>query len=420
MEATLLEDLRRCVDLDPNWCDAFLNTQDCAFKFWQNRPFTYSRLSYELGLDSPPCKLFAKDSWSEALREEHKVHDDMQGHFGAGVLYGHQKLDSNEFFYHPVLDITPWAVLFPPDTQYENLPPFDRTPMVHWMLYFVVIGKPLSTAKSPRELLGAIFHAMMAHFTMWWGYKYLHRDISTSNILITAPRRCFKEPYHPLTAPMVEKFKDKGVLCEGLLIDADLARDINEKEVTDGEIISGTCTSLSRRLHQALKGYGGARVHSPVDDIESSIWVLVITLYEQADALKLVQNLDFDQRYALEAFKKGDLQDIYLTKELLVSSPNKLFPQCPPLDSFTHDILKLCGSMKGKRLLSEEEAMLVYHRYFDQTLQCLDSKDPMLAAGWKDVFSRPYIEERKPILARKGCRPPPLPPLADIMGNSAS
>ncbi|KAF8308624.1 hypothetical protein DL93DRAFT_1868158 [Clavulina sp. PMI_390] len=243
--------------------------------------------------------------------------------FDAGQVYRYHELGSDRSFCHPIQ----------------------------------VIWEPLRLAKTPLELLTAIFHAMLGHFNMWWDYGNLHRDVGASNLIITQPRRCIQEAYYPPTHPMVENFKGQDVTCVGLLIDGDLAR---RTDNTGQAKTIGKYASMSRRLHQALRGHGGPITHSPIDDIESSVWSLTWVLYEQACKVELKDSFTPDQRDAMEALRSENPTEIHVAKRVLSSVPGKIFPQCFQLDSFISETLKLCGSLIGRSTVSENEALFIY------------------------------------------------------------
>lgn len=83
----------------------------------------------------------------------------MLGEFGAPDLWAHQVLDSNKFFYQENDSLNDWHIFI--DPQAVESTPFHRNVLVHSAMYFSTIGVPLHEAKTPRELLVAILHAML-------------------------------------------------------------------------------------------------------------------------------------------------------------------------------------------------------------------------------------------------------------------
>ncbi|KAI0034246.1 hypothetical protein K488DRAFT_6567, partial [Vararia minispora EC-137] len=115
----------------------------------------------------------------------------------------------------------------------------------HYRHVVLGIGRPLTSFKSPEEVVAAVADAQIAHEDAF-GTRILHRDISAGNILIS--------------------LDGKG----GLLIDWELALNLDRTVRTTRQWITGTWQFMSFRL---LKQIG--KGHQVSDDMESILWVLI-------------------------------------------------------------------------------------------------------------------------------------------------
>ncbi|KAF8310778.1 hypothetical protein DL93DRAFT_1571162 [Clavulina sp. PMI_390] len=156
-----------------------------AFHFWQHAPLV--KANVDDNDDSIPPLVFAKDTWAPPGYTEVKISEKMSGEFGAAELWAHQVLDSNEFFYEDSDNISPWYLFA------RTRPKLPPARLVHVVMYFSSVGKPLHCAKNVHELLTAIFHAMLAHYALFKKHNILHRDVSYNNIMLTA-KRGYKVP----------------------------------------------------------------------------------------------------------------------------------------------------------------------------------------------------------------------------------
>lgn len=109
--------------------------------------------------DETPEKLLVKDTWApEDHATEGAVHKLMSGEFGAPKLWGHQVLDSNHFFFDSLSSTTDWHIFTTLGLEYKA---FYHNKLVHLAMYFTTIGESLEEAKTVRELLVAVLHAML-------------------------------------------------------------------------------------------------------------------------------------------------------------------------------------------------------------------------------------------------------------------
>lgn len=131
--------------------DAEKAAQDDALQLWHKiHPIVDEEI---------PDELLAKDTWApEHHAAEGAIHELMSGEFGTPKLWGHQVLDSNHFFFDAPSSTTDWHIFTTPGLEYK---PFDHKKLVHLAMYFTTIGVSLEEAKSVRDLLVAVLHAML-------------------------------------------------------------------------------------------------------------------------------------------------------------------------------------------------------------------------------------------------------------------
>lgn len=109
-----------------------------------------------------PEFIFMKDSWPAADGpDEHQIYRAMSREFGAPKLLFTQTLDTNEFFYSAPEFTKDWSLFCNPTIR-EDAKPFPQSHSIHLATYFATVGTPLRTAKTPRELLTTILHAMLS------------------------------------------------------------------------------------------------------------------------------------------------------------------------------------------------------------------------------------------------------------------
>ncbi|KAF8305176.1 hypothetical protein DL93DRAFT_2089750 [Clavulina sp. PMI_390] len=366
--------------------------------WWQN-----AKLHRVKRNEEPPAHpMFVKDAWAAPQQQEAEIHHKMTGEFGAGELWAHQELDSNEFFYKNG-HLRDWHIFIHDD---EEPSPFFHAILVHLVMYFKTVGTPLRYATTPYELLTAVLHAMLAHRTMLKKYGYLHRDISVNNIMMTSPRRDLDPPTKFDVRDIDEKILTT-LISEGLLIDADLARKIVAPSV-NGKTVSGTWEFISRRLHR-FSDEGLSIQHAASDDLESSIWVILWEAYRHGARLR--DDLSCFSEFQRDIYKhwcgSGHPVNMIAAKTRFDETQvnGKAFPQCPPLNVFICTMLREFEVSKFQDLSTVEWTDYHYGLYFQKLWSCLKSADPTLHMAWPDIFSSGFA----PDLPTAQYEPPSIP-----------
>ncbi|TDL29912.1 hypothetical protein BD410DRAFT_893123 [Rickenella mellea] len=226
---------------------------------------------------TPLCNsLIVKDSWPKrSQNNEATLLKAVGGLFGLPAMYG------SYIVKRPDGEDETTATFIPEDAKYwhpweDMQPKEDPKPELreHVRLMFESEGKPLSQASSPRELLEAILHAIVGYLNMFQ-MGWMHQDVSIGNVLLLKTRR--ERPAFvadPKYASVYFELLSRWVDCIAILTDGDNAilwRDRGRARVGRP---SGTLPFLSVRLTRAWL-LDQPFVRSPIDDLESFIWVLI-------------------------------------------------------------------------------------------------------------------------------------------------
>ncbi|KAG9223364.1 hypothetical protein CCMSSC00406_0009255 [Pleurotus cornucopiae] len=157
---------------------------------------------------------------------------------------------------------SPWSVLT--DTESDILPYESR---VHKHTLIASIGQRLTADLTFRQVGYALLHAMIGHCALFTEGGYLHRDISNGNIvrLVESSRSDWKIP--PILHGLVTSNE-----CSAVLIDGDVAKKWGSPAQASDR--SGTLPFISAGLTDAW-AKKQAIVQTPIDDLESFVWVLL-------------------------------------------------------------------------------------------------------------------------------------------------
>ncbi|KAA1467225.1 hypothetical protein DENSPDRAFT_926442 [Dentipellis sp. KUC8613] len=124
----------------------------------------------------------------------------------------------------------------------------DLLPHRHYRLVLGIIGRPLKNFNSTREMVRAVYHALIAHWDAFFLAKVLHRDISGGNILIV----------------------EDGEETRGVLIDWDLSK---EESVETAQPRRKWRTGTWRFISAAIL-MNTSKVHEYWHDLESFAHVI--------------------------------------------------------------------------------------------------------------------------------------------------
>ncbi|KAF9231547.1 hypothetical protein BU15DRAFT_55980, partial [Melanogaster broomeanus] len=180
--------------------------------------------------------VYLKDCWrfisfGHDVQPEHEIYEMLNSkgipNIPTSVCGGDVEGPGSKTDTHTLVD-TPWLCV-----------ELKVTPFIHYRLVLDVVGRPLTSFRCTKELVGGVLDAMKAHWSAYEVLQLLHRDISPGNIILTEDGR-------------------------GLLIDWELAK-------TVGEI--GNRRRERTFMSAALLRKPG-KLHMLEDDIESFLHVL--------------------------------------------------------------------------------------------------------------------------------------------------
>ncbi|KAJ8520851.1 hypothetical protein ONZ45_g2359 [Pleurotus djamor] len=170
--------------------------------------------------------------------------------------------------------------------------------------------RPLRDARGPRELGMAILHAMIGHYAVFTQRGYVHRDVSNGNILLLSSPEDWDIP------PGLENIvTDKK--CVGVLNDGDWARKWGEPQEPSSHR-SGTKPFIAHRILESWSSFGVRQIlHTPIDDLESFIWVLYYSL------LDITKKPNDDEITALGKLSHDNLDTVNSVKNNIISTYTK-------------------------------------------------------------------------------------------------
>lgn len=128
--------------------------------------------------------------------------------------------------------------------------------------------------------------------------------------------------------------------------------------------------------------------HNPIDDLESSIWVLLWELYTQAS--KLGSNrLSQRQLEVFTNLRHHESWTVFFAKSETSRHVTDAIPQCPPLNKLVSDVLALTAKVHAESILMDDVFERFYQDYFVAFLDCTESREPSLNQRWDCVFPVP-------------------------------
>ncbi|KAG8891547.1 hypothetical protein FRB99_003528, partial [Tulasnella sp. 403] len=245
-----------------------------------------------------PDKIIVKASWLPEGRQniEKDVFEGCEGLHGLPHILHSTKIPGK---FYSTKEIFPenlsWSSALDP---HINLTP--PKPIFRVLVLQVVktVGQSLETCESPYRLTRVILSAMLGHLVLFQR-GWLLRDISSGNVLaLSQPERrdsvtLSPTEGHDFELEVPEEFQD----CFGICPDADQAIRWQEaRQVMDER--SGTYQFLSQATLEAWFN-GAQKMHTPVDDLESFMWVLVWV------GLKGFSDNNLDVKPVINAMLKG-------------------------------------------------------------------------------------------------------------------
>ncbi|OBZ74426.1 hypothetical protein A0H81_05534 [Grifola frondosa] len=232
-----------------------------------------------------PPETLLKKSWPLCSRAnmEGTMFEAVHGQFGLPELvqwYNVESLDGKHDFnsteyLEKIENRVGWGI-----TTDGNAKPEIRR---HVRALFSTVGKNISTAEGPRQLVTALAHAMLGHANLFFG-GYLHRDVSSGNIVIPP------EPQTQDTQQLNEQFPGllaEGTKCEGMLIDGDQAIQWSDIGRDIASHRSGTLPFVSLRLLDEWT-VDQFPVPTAIDDLESWIWILIYVVFQVLEDRKIL------------------------------------------------------------------------------------------------------------------------------------
>ncbi|KAL0950158.1 hypothetical protein HGRIS_010152 [Hohenbuehelia grisea] len=185
-------------------------------------------------------------------------------------------------------------------------------PRIHRHLIVKSMGERLSSDLTCVQFVESLLDAMIGHCALFTEGEYLHRDISNGNIVsLTNPSRS------EWKVPKILQGIVKKKTCSAILIDGDIAKKLGAAASTADR--SGTLPFMSTRLLRLWKR-GAAMVHTPLDDLESFVWVLLYDLLgwtpadkKTSDEISWWEDIN-DENVGQLANNKQAVRDTYSTE----------------------------------------------------------------------------------------------------------
>ncbi|KAL0952127.1 hypothetical protein HGRIS_008755 [Hohenbuehelia grisea] len=233
---------------------------------------------------------------------------------------------------------------------------------LHRHLLFRTVGRSLRAAHGPRELGYAVLHAMIGHCALFTVGGYVHRDVSNGNILLLDTVEERDVP--PCLTGIIES-KD----CIGVLSDGDAAKkwgDLREPAIHR----SGTKPFISNRIIQGWKEQVPI-VHTPIDDLESFIWVLYYTLLELDTDLPPDATVVWNQ---LQCDKLGEISDAKGRVFNKWSNKRRLLKQAAEPRSIRPFFNLLCSWFATADFYDEELSLLLQEKPRYDEIQILSTE----------------------------------------------
>lgn len=121
--------------------------------------------------------------------------------------------------------------------------------------------------------------------------------------------------------------------------------------------------------------------HTPIDDLESSAWVILLEFYSQGHKGLSTSQLDW-----FKGLGSDDLNVIWTQKSDIMLSSGDALPQYPPANQFVDSVLRMVHKLSRQPMISEADIDKCYRDYFDESVKCVYSEHHTLHQEWTTVF----------------------------------
>ncbi|KAA1467234.1 hypothetical protein DENSPDRAFT_832229 [Dentipellis sp. KUC8613] len=157
----------------------------------------------------------------------------------------------------------------------------ELLPHRHYRLVLDTVGRSLKSFRSTKEMVDAVFDALIAHWDAYNRAEILHRDVSGGNILIV----------------------DEGEKTKGILIDWDLSKGKKAQPTARRKWRTGTWQFISAALLDDT-----SKLHEYCDDLESFAHVITYFILRYRPwTIKLYRRKMYDMFDQAEEDENGEI-----------------------------------------------------------------------------------------------------------------
>ncbi|KAF9500612.1 hypothetical protein BDN71DRAFT_1440019 [Pleurotus eryngii] len=257
----------------------------------------------------------------------------------------------------------------------------------HRHLIIKTVGRRLELVDGPGTLARAIQHAIIGHCALFTVGGYLHRDVSNGNIVV------LPKPTDGCKIPPINQ-------CIAVLIDGDVAKEWGSREQASHR--SGTLPFISAQVADRWL-VGMPPFHTPIDDLESFVWVLLYELLRWTAKRTKRERLWWKQMNAdtldIAAPSKHITLSMWADPELYKHI--KLSSILRPFRELLHKLFASAASFeKEMRTTSETDLINLFDRAYIQFVQILESHIPLLPAEF--TFRKDSKDQEVPKGSKKG------------------
>ncbi|KAF4586635.1 hypothetical protein EYR40_010649 [Pleurotus pulmonarius] len=244
----------------------------------------------------------------------------------------------------------------------------------HRHLIIKTVGRHLELVDGPRTLARAIQHAIIGHCALFTVGGYLHRDVSNGNIVV------LPKPIDGCKIPPILSSTVQSNQCIAVLIDGDVAKEWGSREQASHRC--GTLPFVSAQVaHQWLLGMPLS--HTPIDDLESFVWVLLYELLRWTTKRTKTEQIWWKQMNAdtLDTAAPSKRVTLSMWADPELYKQNKLSSILRPFRELLHKLFASAASFeKEMRTISETDLINLFNRAYIQFVQILESHIPLLPA----------------------------------------